>query len=161
MSHCADEDELVLFDAENSAAKDLIYGYFNRDTLTSSENHIKKAVNTQAFRLWLREFSQSSPPEPISRGGNLRAVLNTDGSFSMISDSNHFELSEYEKANFNYICHLKALSLWDGFEEIFNFHYIKKPIIARLFSPNREKTNGEEEFIKKTDVGRQVIAFTK
>lgn len=161
MSHCADEDKLVLFDAENSAAKDLIYGYYNRDTLTSSENHIKKDVNTQAFRLWLRKFAQNSPPEPISRGGNLKAALNTDGNFSVISDSNHFELSEQEKAIFNYICHLKALSLWDGFEEIRNFHYIKKPIIVRLFSPNREKTNSEEEFIEKMNVGRQVITFTK
>ena len=91
----------------------------------------------------------------------MRAALNTNGSFSVISDSNRFDLSEQEKAIFNYICHLKALSLWDGFEEIRNFHYIKKPIIARLFSPNRKKTNSEEEFIEKTNVGRQVIAFTK
>ena len=149
MSHCADEDKLVLFDAENSAAKDLIYGYYNRDTLTSSENHIKKAVNTQAFRLWLRKFAQNSPPEPISRGGNLRAALNTDGSFSVISDSNHFELSEQEKAIFNYICHLKALSLWDGFEEIRNFHYIKKPIIARLFLLTVKRQTARKNSLKK------------
>nr|DAJ08000.1 MAG TPA: hypothetical protein [Caudoviricetes sp.] len=62
MTHCADEDELVLFDAENSAAKDLIYGYFNRDTLTSSENHIKKMSIRKPFDFGSGNFRKAPLP---------------------------------------------------------------------------------------------------
>ena len=52
---------------------------------------------------------------------------------------------------------MKALEFWDGFEDIRNLHYVRKPFIVKDYGEHSENQN--TLFDRAKDTGRQVIVL--
>ena len=55
---------------------------------------------------------------------------------------------------------MKALEFWDGFEDIRNLHYVRKPFIVKNYGEHLEHKNEISTlFDRAMDTGRQVIVL--
>ena len=86
-----------------------------------------------------------------------------EGTFDVICGTNgkvnNVNLSKDEEMILCYMCHLKALELWDGCEQIHDMHHIRKPIIITNFLEYLSEPQKTTKMIEKENMGRQVIVM--
>ena len=111
-----------------------LYHYMDEETFYPQKSLSKLTdgcSNTNSFRLWLRRYIKDTPQE----------IPN-------------------DEMQYRFLCHLKALEFWDGFEDIRNLHYVRKPFIVKNYGEHLEHKNEISTlFDRAMDTGRQVIVL--
>ena len=112
--------------------------YCDREGKRKSGRSLSERTNDilymQAFHAYRRRYVMSFKPIPIRNGFFL--LLREDGSFA-VEDTRHNlctgRLSETDERLARYLCFLQVAAFWDGFEQIRNMHYERKPLILLDF----------------------------
>ena len=131
LMHCIEEDDLTVFSGCDPEITERLYHYMDEETFYPQKSLSKLTdgcSNTNSFRLWLRRYIKDTPQE-------------------IPNDEMQYRL----------LCHLKALEFWDGFEDIRNLHYVRKPFIVKDYGEHSENQN--TLFDRAKDTGRQVIVL--
>lgn len=132
LMHCIEEDDLTVFSGCDSEITERLFHYMDEEAFYPQKSLSKLTdgcSNTNSFRLWLRRFINDTPQE----------VLN-------------------DEMQFRLLCHLKTIEFWDGFEDIRNLHYVRKPFIVKDYGEYLENSNEIKAlFDRAIDTGRQVI----
>ena len=134
LMHCVEEDNLTVFNGCDPEITERLYHYMDEETFYPQKSLSKLTdgcSNTNSFRLWLRRYIKDTPQE-------------------IPNDEMQYRL----------LCHLKALEFWDGFEDIRNLHYVRKPFIVKNYGEHLEHKNEISTlFDRAMDTGRQVIVL--
>lgn len=140
LSHCMEEDDLIFITGLNPSIKDRLRNYLDEERFFSPISLVTRTKGfskTRTFKKWLRGYIKNSTYEVLDEEKKQVVVLQGDGTFEVICNTDNsekqVELSKDNEMIFVFMCHLKALELWDGFEKIRDMHYVKKPIIIRDF----------------------------
>ena len=132
LMNCIEEDDLTVFTGCDPEITERLYHYMDEETFYPHKGLSKLTdgcSDTNSFRLWLRRFIKDEPQE----------VLNNE-------------------VQFRFLCHLKAIEFWDGFEDIRNLHYVRKPFIVKDYAEHLEDPNEMNTlFDRAIDTDRQVI----
>lgn len=131
LMHCIEEDDLTVFSGCDPEITERLYHYMDEETFYPQKSLSKLTdgcSNTNSFRLWLRRYIKDTPQE-------------------IPNDEMQYRL----------LCHLKALEFWDGFEDIRNLHYVRKPFIVKDYEEHSEDQN--TLFDRAKDTGKQVIVL--
>ena len=134
LMHCVEEDNLTVFSGCDPEITERLYHYMDEETFYPQKSLSKLTdgcSNTNSFRLWLRRYIKDTPQE----------IPN-------------------DEMQYRFLCHLKALEFWDGFEDIRNLHYVRKPFIVKNYGEHLEHKNEISTlFDRAMDTGRQVIVL--
>ena len=134
LMHCFEEDNLTVFSGCDPEITERLYHYMDEETFYPQKSLSKLTdgcSNTNSFRLWLRRYIKDTPQE-------------------IPNDEMQYRL----------LCHLKALEFWDGFEDIRNLHYVRKPFIVKNYGEHLAYQNEISTlFDRAMDTGRQVIVL--
>lgn len=134
LMHCVEEDNLTVFNGCDPEITERLYHYMDEETFYPQKSLSKLTdgcSNTNSFRLWLRRYIKDTPQE----------IPN-------------------DEMQYRFLCHLKALEFWDGFEDIRNLHYVRKPFIVKNYGEHLEHKNEISTlFDRAMDTGRQVIVL--
>lgn len=132
LKHCVEEDGLTVFTGCDPEITERLYHYMDEETFypqKSLAGLTDGCSNTNSFRLWLHRYIKDTPKEIPS-----------------------------DEMQFRFLCHVKAIEFWDGFEDIRNLHYVRKPLIVKDYGEHIEDCNETNTlFDRAMDTGRQVI----
>ena len=165
--HCSEQDRADVFigTEREMPLRFLRYAneelYFPRHDL---QRLTEKMSSLKAFRAYLKQFINQIQPEIIREGKQYEIILQSDGR-CVICHKNYQGapvcLSESEQILFRYLCFIKTLEFWSGFEELRNLHGVKKPILVEKFLERIDESIDIQNLIKKTaEFNRQIIILT-
>ncbi len=85
---------------------------------------------SRSFRAYLTEYIRAFKPQRLNPKKDFLIDINALGEFFVRRENGgDVFLSASEDALFDFLCFLNIMEFWEGFEEIRDFNYIKKPII--------------------------------
>ena len=138
-SHCAEQDLCEVFnkDTEKMFFKPIQYldedRYYSPNELSRCTDQLSE---TKVFRSYLKIFVKNFKPETIRDGKRYELYLRKDGRYAVrYTGENDIPvfLSESEQTLFRYLCFLRTVEFWQGFEELRNLHSVRKPILIGDF----------------------------
>ena len=166
-SHCAEQDLCEVFDkdAHKMFFKPIQYldedHYYSPRDLSKSTDRLSE---TKAFRSYLKTFIKDFKSETIRDGKRYELYLKKDGRYAVrykVDNDMPVFLSESEQTLFRYLCFLKTAEFWQGFEELRNLHYVKKPIIIADFLERLDESINMQDILERTRrLNRQIIMLT-
>lgn len=118
---------------------------------------------SQAFHFYRKRYVTGFQPIPIRNGYFLE--LRNDGRFAVEDARHNFcigQLSESDERLARYLCFLQVADFWDGFEEIRNMHYERKPLILLDLLEFLDASVLENGKLQQTEnFGHQILALTR
>ena len=108
-------------------------------------------------------FIKNFCPEHFCADGDYEIVLSDDGRYTVQcpNPQSNVCLSESEQRLFRYLCFLRTVEFWRGFEAIRDLHSIQKPLLVSNFLERLDESVDVENLIKKTEaLNRQIIILT-
>lgn len=162
-SHCAEQDLSLFFEYDKKRSILKFLQYANEDLYYAHHQLAKQTgglSNLKAFRSYLRSYIKNFEGETICDGKQYEIVLK-NGIYS-VRHKNDLDvsvcLSESEQILFNYLCFLRTMEFWQGFEEMRNLNEIKKPLLIKNFLCRLDEAIDTSYILKRTlELKSQVI----
>jgi hypothetical protein len=165
--HCAEQDGADVFEgtSKNMPLRFLQYAneelYFARDELYKRTGEMS---NLKVFRSYLKQFINQFQPEVVREGKQYEIILKSDGRYGVRHKNDcgmPVYLSESEQLMFRYLCFLKTLEFWSGFEEMRNLHCVCKPLIIKNFLERLDESVDIQGLLERSrGLKRQIIMLT-
>lgn len=165
--HCAEHDNSSVFmgTCQDMPLRFLQYAneelYFSRNELHRLTGEMS---SLKAFRAYLKRFINQFQPEIIREGKQYEIIIQSDGRYDVRHKNDcgmQVYLSESEQILFRYLCFLKSLEFWSGFEEMRNLHALQKPLIVENFLERLDESIDVRDLIQRTmRLNRQIIILT-
>ncbi|MBP3369426.1 MAG: hypothetical protein J6L85_01630 [Clostridia bacterium] len=167
-SHCEEQDMSELFDGKEKMCFLRLLRYANEEMFYERGDLSRRTdgmSELRAFRAYLRAFIRDFRPERIRDGKKYEIVLKRNGAYSIQCEGREYMsvyLSETEQKLFSYLCFLRTVEFWSGFEDLRNFNGVKKPLIIRNFLERLDESVDTDALIRRaSELGRQVIVISR
>jgi hypothetical protein len=165
--HCAEQDSADVFVGTEREMPLRFLQYANEELyFPRNELHrlTGKMSSLKTFRAYLKQFIKQFEPQVIREGKLYEFILKSDGRYGVRyknDDGMPVCLSESEQIIFRYLCFIKTLEFWSGFEELRNLHGLQKPILVENFLERIDESIDIQILIKRTaEFNRQMIILT-
>jgi hypothetical protein len=165
--HCAEQDSADVFVGTEREMPLRFLQYANEEVyFPQNELHrlTGKMSSLKTFRAYLKQFIKQFEPQVIREGKLYEFILKSDGRYGVRyknDDGMPVCLSESEQILFRYLCFIKTLEFWRGFEELRNFHGLQKPILVENLLERIDQSIDVQNLIKRTaEFNRQMIILT-
>lgn len=165
--HCAEQDRADVFVGTEREIPLRFLQYANEEVyFPRNELHrlTGKMSSLKTFRAYLKQFIKQFEPQVIREGKLYEFILKSDGRYGVRyknDDGMPVCLSESEHIIFRYLCFIKTLEFWSGFEELRNLHGLQKPILVENFLERIDESIDIQILIKRTaEFNRQIIILT-
>jgi hypothetical protein len=165
--HCAEQDSADIFVGTEREMPLRFLQYANEEVyFPRNELHrlTGKMSSLKTFRAYLKQFIKQFEPQVIREGKLYEFILKSDGRYGVRyknDDGMPVCLSESEQIIFRYLCFIKTLEFWSGFEELRNLHGLQKPILVENFLERIDESIDIQILIKRTaEFNRQMIILT-
>ena len=164
-THSPEQDAADLFDNRQSLTPRPLFGYANEDLCYAPRELARRTEGVsslRAFRAYLREFIRGFEAEPLCAGKPYEFFLTPSGEYA-VRRRDRIEpvlLSASEQTLFRYLCFLRTVEFWHGFESMRNLHSIKKPLLITHFLECLDESIDILALLSRTAaLGRQVLLF--
>lgn len=165
--HCAEHDSADIFVGTEREMPLRFLQYANEELyFPRNELHrlTEKMSSLKTFRAYLKQFIKQFEPQVIREGKLYEFILKSDGRYGVRyknDDGMPVCLSESEQIIFRYLCFIKTLEFWSGFEELRNLHGLQKPILVENLLERIDQSINIQNLIKRTaEFNRQMIILT-
>ena len=167
-SHCDEMDTSEVFSVEAEEVLPLFLKYASEDSyyLPRELSRLTFGMSDlKSFRNYLRRFIDDFVPERIRDGKEYEMILEKRikyGVRCLVDSVAPPCLSETENILFRYLCFLKNVDFWRGFERLRNIHGVDKPLLIDGLTERLDMSVDPLPLLHRAEQNRrQVIVLTR